>query len=204
MSSAERILDAASELVMANGAGVSLGEIAKAAGVSRQAVYLHFHSRGQLFFALVRRMDADADIRGRCRQALKAPDPVDALVEFTRTWLDFVVEVHPVATMLLAERHGDAAAWEAWTDRMAELRAGYALAVGRLAGAGLLAVDLGQPEAADLAVALVSVSVWEQLVVDRGWTPAQAQAQMTAALVATLVRAPAADATRSRRGQVAG
>lgn len=48
----ERILEAAASLLSARGFhGVGMGEVARAAGVSRQALYLHFASKSELFVA---------------------------------------------------------------------------------------------------------------------------------------------------------
>ena len=48
-----RILQAAWELLEQRGAGVRLVDVADRAGVSRQAVYLHFGDRSGLLVALV-------------------------------------------------------------------------------------------------------------------------------------------------------
>lgn len=163
-----------------------MADVARAAGVSRQAVYLHFPSRGQLFMAVVRKMDDEADIRARCTRALGEPDPTEALRAFVATWLGFVATIRPVATMLLAARNTDDDAWAAWEDRMGELRSGFEFATRRLAAAGLLRRGLQAPGAADLAWALMSVPVWEQLVVDRGWTAARADRHLVDAVIAVV------------------
>jgi hypothetical protein len=49
-------------------------DVAREAGVSRQAVYLHFSSRASLFVAVVRHMDEQEDIRRRREQALGNDD----------------------------------------------------------------------------------------------------------------------------------
>lgn len=185
-SSADRIVNETRALLTEQGAAVSMADVARAAGVSRQAVYLHFPSRGQLFMAVVRQMDDEADIRARCTHALSTPDPTEALRAFIATWLGFVATIRPVATMLLAARNTDHDAWAAWEDRMGELRSGYQHATRRLAAAGRLRSGLHARGAADLAWALTSVPVWEQLVVDRGWTAARADRHLIDAVMAAL------------------
>ena len=69
------ILDVAWKLFAKKGSAVSMSEIADAAGLTRQAVYVHFRSRGGLLVALVRRADERADIYARFREALATDDP---------------------------------------------------------------------------------------------------------------------------------
>ncbi len=161
-------------------------EVARAAGVSRQAVYLHFPSRAQLFIAVVQQMDDEADIQAQCSRALQAPDPVDAVRAFLATWLGFVAVIHPVATMLLATRNTDADAWAAWENRMADLRSGYRFGTRRLAAAGRLRAGLDAARAADLAWALSSIPVWEQLTVDRKWSHSRATRETIDAVVSAI------------------
>ena len=158
--------------------------VARAAGVSRQAVYLHFPSRASLFMAVVHRMDGEADIRARCARALDAADPIEAFRAFLITWLRFAATIQPVATMLLAARNVDPEAWAAWEDRMSELRSGYRFATRRLAGVGLLRPGLDARGAADLAWALTSVPVWEQLTLDRGWSARRLERHLVDGVIA--------------------
>src|SRR5688572_22466624 len=108
-----RILDETRHLIGENGAAISMSDVAAAAGVSRQAVYLHFPSRARLFLELVRQMDDETQIRPRLATALEADDPVEALRGFLVTWLRFAATIQPVATFLLAARTIDADAWAA-------------------------------------------------------------------------------------------
>ena len=70
-----RILEAARNLLLKRSGGeVSMAEIAKEAGVSRQAVYLHFADRVSLFVALVKYVD---EKRGLPAVELALPDRHD-------------------------------------------------------------------------------------------------------------------------------
>ena len=182
-----RILDDTRQLIGENGAAISMSDVAAAAGVSRQAVYLHFPSRARLFLELVRQMDDEAQIRPRLAIALEADDPVEALRGFLATWLRFAATIQPVATVLLATRTTDTDAWAAWDDRMTELRGGHLHAARRLAGAGLLRGGLDPRRAADLTWALTSVQVWEQLRLDRAWTARRVERELVDAVVAAVV-----------------
>ena len=56
-----RILEATiARLESQGGAGVRMADIAKATGISRQAVYLHFATRAELLIAAARHLDAVA------------------------------------------------------------------------------------------------------------------------------------------------
>lgn len=181
-----RILDAARDLVAQRGAGITMADVARAAGVSRQAVYLHFSSRASLFVAVVRHMDEQEGIRDRCERALGHADPVQALEDFVLAWLHYAARIHPVASALLASRRDDPDAMTAWSDRADELRAGFRHATRRLADTGHLRAGLDLAAAADLAWTMTSVPVWEQLTVDCGRPPAEARRYLIGAVVAAL------------------
>jgi AcrR family transcriptional regulator len=187
-SSQLRILDAARNLVAQQGAGIAMADVARAAGVSRQAVYLHFNSRASLFLAVVRHMDEQEGIRDRCERALGHADPVQALKGFVLVWLRYAARIQPVASALLASRHDDPDAMSAWNDRMDELRAGFRHATHRLAANGQLRAGLDPAAAADLAWAMTSVPVWEQLTIDCGRAATEVRRHVTDAVVAALTR----------------
>lgn len=186
-SSRDRILDETRALVAAGGAGVSMSDVAGAAGVSRQAVYLHFPTRGRLFMELVHRIDDETQIRERLAAALEAEDPVAALRAFLREWVRFAATIQPVASALLAARATDADAGAAWADRMRDLHEGHLLAARRLARAGRLRAGLDAQRAADLTWALSSVPVREQLSADRAWPAGRIERQLVDAVVAAVV-----------------
>jgi len=160
-----------------------MADVARAAGVSRQALYLHFSSRASLFVAVVRHMDERDGIRRRCERALGIQDPVAALERFVVTWLRYAAKIYPVASALLASRRDDPDAMAAWDDRMRELRAGFRHATNRLASAGRLRAGLDAEAAADLAWAMTSIPVWEQLTIDCAWPAAQVRQRLATAVI---------------------
>ncbi|PWK52103.1 TetR family transcriptional regulator [Actinoplanes xinjiangensis] len=160
-----------------------MADVAREAGISRQAVYLHFNSRASLFVAVVRHMDEQGDIRRRCEQALSHDDPVEALEAFVLAWLRYAAKIHPVASAFLASRHDDPDAMTAWNDRMGELRAGFRHATQRMATAGRLRPGLDPATAADLAWAMTSIPVWEQLTIDCGRTGETVRRHLAGAVI---------------------
>ena len=163
-----------------------MAEVAREAGVSRQAVYLHFSSRASLFVAVVRHMDDQEGIRHHCEQALGNDDPVAALEAFVIAWLRYAAKIHVVASALLASRRDDPDAMAAWNDRMGELRVGFRHATQRLATAGHLRPGLDPGTAADLAWAMTSIPVWEQLTIDCGRPAAEVRQRLAAAVISAV------------------
>jgi AcrR family transcriptional regulator len=160
-----RILDEAWTLARERGLGaVGIGEIAKAAGVSRQLIYHHFTNRAGLLVALARHQDARSGFRERAWATRDLP-PVEALEALIRAWLAYVPELLPVAYALeAAVITGDDGA-EAWHDRMRELREAFRFATARLD----LADGWTPDTAADWIWSRVQPSAWRHLVDERGW-----------------------------------
>ena len=169
-----RILEAAKRLLEARGGrGVRMGDIAKAAGISRQAVYLHFASRADLLAATTRYMDellGLEDKLARSRSAESGVERLDAYIEF---WGGYVPQIYGVAKALILARDTDKAAAAAWDDRMAALRHGCRAAIDSLHKEGRLADGWSVKRATDMLWTLLSVRNWEQLTRECGWSPRQ-------------------------------
>ena len=161
----DRILDEAWALAGTRGLGaVTMGEIAKAAGVSRQLMYFHFANRAGLLVEMTRRQDTRSGFRERA-WATRELEPAAALEALIRAWFEYLPEILPVTYALEAAAiTGDDGA-EAWHDRMGELREALHVAVERVALADGWTVDT----AADWAWARVQPSNWRHLVDERGW-----------------------------------
>ncbi|MGH7788310.1 MAG: TetR/AcrR family transcriptional regulator, partial [Candidatus Binatia bacterium] len=154
---------------------------------TRQAIYVHFRSRGGLLVALVRRADERAEIHARFRAALATPDPRQRLDAFLRVWFDFVPTIHPVARSLMRARGDDPDAARAWADRMAALRQGFAMLARSLRRDGVLAPDWTAPSAADFLWAGSSLPTWELLAIDRGWGAAKTSKLLRRSLAAAVL-----------------
>ena len=186
---AEKILDAALALLEARPAGpVRMSDIAKAAGISRQAVYLHHPTRGQLLVAAARRLDVVKDVDARLRASRTAQTGRARLAAYIAAWAAYIPEIHGVARALMAMQDSDPDAAAAWADRMDAFHQGCAAAVDMLAAEGALAEGRTAAEAADLLFALLSVRNWEILTRDRGWPQARYAEEMARAAEAMLLR----------------
>ena len=101
------------------GQEVRMSDIAKAAGVSRQAVYLHFNSRTELMVATTHYIDQVRGLEERLQRYRSATDGVEILDEFVEFWGNYIREIYGIAKALLAVRETDEAAR---TDRREEHR----------------------------------------------------------------------------------
>jgi AcrR family transcriptional regulator len=196
-----RILDAVWKLVSRRGrADMTMGDIARAVGLSRQAVYLHFPSRAALLVAAVRRFDEQhGDPAARDRR--RALPPVASFEAGIRAWMAYLPQVLTVAGALEAAAIVGEEGADAWQDRMRYLREGERFYIARLAEHGLLADGWTVDDALDWMWARTHPSVWRHLVVEQGWDREKFVDRLVRSLVAELVAPPAARRKASRRGR---
>ncbi|MEM9188750.1 MAG: TetR/AcrR family transcriptional regulator [Myxococcota bacterium] len=164
----ELLLATAWRLMREDAPSASMARIAKEAGVSRQAVYLHFETRAGLLLALVRWTDERERFFDRLDPVRFPDDPRRTLEGYVRVWLDYLPTLHPVPGYLARAKH-DPAARAAWADRMVALEKVYAEPIGALHRAGELRRGLGPKRARGAVRAIASVHAWEHLAVDQGW-----------------------------------
>ncbi len=152
------------------GLGVRMGDIAKVAGVSRQAVYLHFDTRTALMSATAIYVDEVKGLDARLQTVLSATSAVEALGLYVEVWGNYVPEIYGLAKALLAARDTDEAAMVAWDERMACLRDGCRDIISGLAEEGRLLPEWTQDEAVEMCWTMLSFQTWEQLTVECGWS----------------------------------
>ncbi len=182
------VLDIAWGLISEKGADVSVSEIAAAAGITRQTIYMHFGSRGGLLVALVRRADDRFEIKESFDQALQLPDPRNRLTATLDAWLAFVPKIYPVATDLIRLRATDQEAATAWEDRMTALRTWLADLMQSLADDDALNDNWTPRQASTFFWAETSVQTWGLLRYDCGWDAATIAQKMTLSLTSTLLK----------------
>jgi AcrR family transcriptional regulator len=165
-----RILDCAWTMAAERGsAELPVGDVAKAAGVSRQLVYFHFSSRAGLLDAMVRRVDHTAGFRAAVTAARERP-PAEAFEALLTAWFAYVPHIHPVARALEAAEIRGEEGGAAWADRMRDLRDAFRLALLRLDEDDLLADGWDVERAAEWVWSRTHLDAWHQLVVDCGWS----------------------------------
>ncbi len=170
LSTRTRILNAAWKLLEDSASKARMSDIAKAAGVSRQALYLHFPNRADLLIATTRHIDEAKQIEVRLAPSRAATSGVERLARFIEAWGNYIPEIYGVARALMAMQDSDAEARQAWSDRMLAVREGCKAAVAAIEADGLLAESLDSGTATDLLWAMLSVRNWELLTVQCGWT----------------------------------
>jgi len=174
----QRILREALRLLEENrGKNVRMNDIAKAAGVSRQAIYLHFKSQADLMIATVQfgdQLQNAATLAEPWRQAAGA-DKLDTWIEF---WGNYVPKIFGVAKALMVARETDEAAAAAWDDRMANVRKSCRKTIQELSSNDLLAEEWNVKSASELLWTMLSIPTWEQLTVSCGWSTKQYVARM--------------------------
>ncbi len=169
-----RILVATVEMLEEHGGrGVRMGDIAKAAGISRQAIYLHFASRAELLEATTKYLDEVLDLDRRLVPSREAKSGVERLALYIEFWGRYVPEIYAVAKALLLVQDTDDAAAAAWKDRMLAMRAGCRAAVDALHSDGDLAPEWTPKRATDALWTMLLVPNWETLTGECGWSTQQ-------------------------------
>ena len=169
-----RILDATLDLLESRSAAVvRMADIAKAAKISRQALYLHFPTRAELLVAAVRYVDDIRNVDARLAASRAATGGTERLDLWIAAWGNYIPEIYGVARALHVMSESDPEAGIAWDDRAAAIRKGCEAVVSALASDGALAAGLSNEEAAELLYTLVSISAWEDLCLRAGWRQAR-------------------------------
>jgi AcrR family transcriptional regulator len=185
-----KILAAALALIRRrNGADVSLGEIARAARLSRQAVYLHFSDRADLLIALVRYVDDERGLAEKLRNITEAPSGLAAMREMVALQASDNPALWPMVRVFDADRHRDPAVERSWQDRLEHRLGGCRAIVARLRAEKALRPGLSPAAAADLLWTITSLRMWGDLVVERGWSAERYQEHVNRLLLVTLTNA---------------
>jgi AcrR family transcriptional regulator len=184
----QAVLEAAAKLLRKHGAArVTMGDVAAAAGLSRQSVYAHFPSRTRLLVALLEHIGTVEGREQRFRPAREAPTGRKALEAAVMAATEYNAQIHDVALAFDLARHGDPAAATAWRHKMAERRGHIARRVRRLARENALHADWTERRATDAVDVLASPRLYEDLVVERGW-PLRDYQRLVRAAISVLLR----------------
>jgi AcrR family transcriptional regulator len=169
-----RILEATvQKLEGGGGRGVRMGDIAAAAGISRQAVYLHFASRTELLVAAAKHLDEVLESDRRLAPSRAATSGVKRLELYIESWGRYIPQIYRVAKGLMLAQDTDEAAAAAWKDRMLAMRDGCRAAVEALHADGSLASEWTPRRATDALWTMLLVPNWENLTIECGWSTQQ-------------------------------
>ena len=183
------ILEAALALISKRGgADVTMAEIARAAKVSRQAVYLHFADRADLLLNLIRYTDQKRGLDEEIRKIEQAPTAAAQLRAMASLQARMNPGIWAQARAFEAVRRTDKAADRSWRDRLQHRLEGCRAIVARLQKEGTLRPGLDPATAADLLWNITSLRTWEDLVLDRKWSARQYEDRVTELLLLALTR----------------
>jgi len=185
--SRDRVLEAALRLIRKRGdAAVTMAQIAKAARLSRQAVYLHFADRADLMVALARHVNESLGVPAEIQRIMNTQTGMGMIEAFVSMQARGNPAVWAVARAIDAVRRTDAAAARAWQSRLKSRLEGCRAIVSRLKAEGSLRRELDPSIAADLLWTMTSLRMCEDLVLEREWSPEQYQEYLTNVLIGAL------------------
>src|SRR4051812_4669778 len=131
--SRDRVLEAAVRLIRKRGdAKVTMAQIAKAAHLSRQAVYLHFADRADLMLALARHVNESLGLPAEIQRMMNTQTGMGMIEAFVSMQARGNPEVWAVARAIDAVRRTDAAAARAWQSRLKSRLEGCRAIISRL------------------------------------------------------------------------
>jgi AcrR family transcriptional regulator len=183
-----RILQAAWELLEQQDSGVRLVDVADRAGVSRQAVYLHFGDRSGLLVALVGFIDVSlgaVQIRAHIHGGATGVESLQRWIE-TMSW--YSAKIDRVTQVLETSQYQDEALAAAWRDRMGRRQMHLRSIVERIAAEGQLAEGWSVDTVVDLIYVVTMPGPWRELTRELGWTAEQYTQHLTRLIQAALLK----------------
>lgn len=165
-----RILQAALSLIEDGATAITMNQIAREAGLSRQTLYLTFADKSDLFIALLRYADWRRGIVDEWARLRAAENGIEALRAIVDRQARLGPAYRPLAEAFELLRRQDPAAEAAWQDRQGDRLEGCRAVARRLEEEGRLRSGLDASTAADLIWSVTSFAAWDDLVVRRGWS----------------------------------
>lgn len=184
----EALLESGSELIASEGfANVTLAQVAEAAGVSRQAVYLHFGSRTGLLTQV-------ADYIWQ-KKGLPNPRQLVESAATAREALHLLVELRARACEVLdpylyvpdGQSDPEGEVMQAYTKRQTERLEVFRITARRMKDEGVLQPGITVDAAAEMMWSVLSVPVWRSLVSMRGWSQRKFVREMEGLLTRALL-----------------
>jgi AcrR family transcriptional regulator len=183
----EHLLRAAWELALQQGPSLRLADVASRAGMSRQAVYLHFGDRAGLLLALLAWGDQVLKLGDLLARVNEAPTGIEALERMVEAHATYSPRIDALARVLEAHQYQDAAVSAALRDRLNFRRAAHRAVIARIAADGDLAEGWSVDTAAELFFAVTMPSPWRELTGTCGWSASQYAKRMSQLLRSALV-----------------
>ncbi len=165
----------------------NMGRVANRAGISRQALYLHFTSRSELAIETARYADEKYEIESALAPVLAAAGGSELLDGFARFVTRYNPKIYPIVRAADALRFDHPEIAEAWAERLAQRRRGNRQAAIKLQAWGELGPMWSVNTAADWLTSHASVKWWEELVIDLGWSHRRFEKTLAQTLKASLL-----------------
>ena len=141
----------------------SMSEVAKAAGISRQAVYLHFASRAEVLIAAIRYIDERQGLPARLARIYESQNSTQMLDRCVEVWGGYLPEIRGIAHVLLQLRDSDSEVLEAWNETVRCLKDVCRDCIKALKTEGRLAEAWTLPLATDMLTGMLSRPCWDEL-----------------------------------------
>ena len=178
-----RVLQAAWELLEQEESGVRLVDVADRAGVSRQAVYLHFGDRSGLLVALMDFIDVSLGAVQIRAHVHGADTGVESLQRFIETMSWYTAKIDRVAQVTEAGKDQDEALAAAWRDRIGRRQLHLRSIVERSQTKRLVEAGLAEGWSVDAAVELLYVVTmpgpWREFTRELEWTAEEYTQRLT-------------------------
>ncbi|MCB9503947.1 MAG: TetR/AcrR family transcriptional regulator [Deferribacteres bacterium] len=155
------------------GQGVRLADVAAAAGVSRQAVYLHFGSRTELMIATTAYVDEVKGLNDRLQQLQNITSAHELLEKSITIWGNYIPEIYGLAKAMLSTRETDEAIAAAWDKQMDCLRNACQDIIDAFIREEILTPEWTRSKAIEMLWTALSIQNWEQLTIECGWSTSQ-------------------------------
>jgi len=157
-----RIIDVALEMAAEIGPSLRLADVASRAGVSRQAIYLHFGSRSGLLLALLPRMQERLGLEQLYQGVVEAPSGVEALPLMVGFFGALDRGLDEAGWVLEEAQYLDEAFGKDWRGRTAALRGLVRDLMIRLSAEKVLREVWDIEGATDLFSSLTSFGAWRE------------------------------------------
>ena len=167
-----QILEAARAMFEEHGYyGAGLGAVAKKAGVSRQAIYLHFPSKVELLTALhLHIFDTDVVPALRRYPITDATSGLDALDATIAADVEIIAKVWRIHESLMLARRQHPEVDQTLLPREEEHYEGLLDVTRRLERDGALPPTISVDLFADMLWGLLNIGTFRNLVIERGWS----------------------------------
>lgn len=165
-----RILKAARKLLEeSRGKPVRMVDIARAADVSRQAVYLEFENRSRLVADTREFVDQEYGVEEKLAVILQNTSATAKLQAYIAFWADYLPNIYGLARAMQLGSATDEAAALAWQECQEDHFAVCLNIANQLEQEKVLASGWTVNDAAEVISVLLSLEGWAELVQNRNW-----------------------------------